>query len=120
MQPVQLAQKIVTALTNARINLTTESAAHLGVLEALTLAGIEHQSEVRLNARDRIDVLCGSVGVEIKVKQARPKIWNQLERYAENDQVEILILATGRSWPLTTNSVGGVPLLIADLSRGWL
>lgn len=118
--PLMHARRIVTAITSSRINLTTESAAHRDIEKALASAGIEHTSEVRLSERERIDVLCGTVGVEIKVGHARRDIWRQLQRYAAFPEIEALVLATGTAFPTKLTEVDGKPLFVADLSKGWL
>lgn len=118
--PALLARRIATAITSARINLTSEATAHRDVENALSGAGIEFKSEVQLSASDRIDVLCGAVGVEIKVGHSRRSIWKQLQRYAKHGNIEALVLATGTAFPAAVVDVDGVPLVVADLSRGWL
>lgn len=118
--PAIKARRIATTIAAARINLTSEATAHRSILAALVKAGVEHESEVRLSASDRIDVMCGRVGVEIKVGHQRRSIWKQLKRYAASDQVDALVLATGTAWPAGVRDVDGVPLAVADLSRGWL
>jgi len=118
--PAMQARRIAQVIASARINLTTEAAAHRDVLATLTAAGIEYESEVRLAPKERIDVMCGSVGIEIKVGHPRRAIWNQLRRYAALGQVKALVLATGTAWPAHIGQVDGVPLAVANLARGWL
>lgn len=114
------ARRIAVALSKVKVSLSSEAAAQRDITAALTASGIEYETEVRLSARDRIDVLCGTIGIEIKVKHSRRDIWHQLLRYAEHDRIEALVLATGRSWPGAADKVGNIPLFIVDLSRGWL
>lgn len=118
-EPAILARRIMTAISRARVNVTTEAAAHRAISAALTSAGIEHVNEARLTASERIDILSGTVGVEIKVGHDRRTIWRQLQRYAALPEIDALVLATGTAFP-EVSEVGGKPLLIADLSRGWL
>lgn len=118
--PKLLARRIGTVINGARINLTSEATAHQSILAALSGAGIDFQSEARLSEGERIDVLCGKVGVEIKIGHPRRAIWKQLQRYAALDQIEALVLATGTAWPASVKDVDGVPLIVANLSRGWL
>lgn len=117
--PALHARRIAQVIAAARINLTSEATAHRDVMAALTAAGIDACPEARLTASERIDVLCGPVGVEIKVGGSRRSIWRQLCRYAALPEIEALVLATGTAWP-GTPSVDGVPLSVADMSRGWL
>ena len=118
-EPAILARRIVTAISRARINLTTEAAAHRAISAALTDAGIEHVNEARITPSERIDILSGKVGVEVKVGHRRRDIWRQLERYAALPEIAALVLATGTAFP-DVSEVGGKPLIIADLSKGWL
>ncbi|WP_428925015.1 hypothetical protein [Marinibacterium sp. SX1] len=118
-EPAILARRIATTIGRSRIDVTTEAAAHRAISSALASAGIEHTNEARLTPSERIDILAGTVGVEIKVKHSRRDIWRQLERYAALPEIEALVLATGTAFPDITE-VGGKPLVIADLSKGWL
>ncbi|WP_296763771.1 hypothetical protein [Sediminimonas sp.] len=114
------ARRIAQAIASARINLTSEATAHRDVLAVIEAADMECQTEARLSASERIDILCGSVGVEVKVGHPRRAIWKQLRRYAALPEISALVLATGTPWPASIKDVDGVPLFVADLSRGWL
>ena len=118
--PAMMARRIATIIMAARINLTSEATAHRDIERALSSAAIEFRSEVKLSAADRIDVLVGGVGIEIKVGHSRREIWKQLKRYAAHDSIGALVLATGKAFPANIPDVDGTPLVVADLSRGWL
>lgn len=118
--PMLMARRISTAIMSARIALTSEAAAHRSVEGALEAAGIPYSSEVRLSRGDRIDIMCGDVGVEIKVGHSRRDIWRQLRRYAVHDSIKALVLATGTAFPKGIGEVDGTPLIVVDLTRGWL
>ncbi|WP_425070628.1 hypothetical protein [Sagittula sp. S175] len=118
-EPAILARCIATTISRTRVNVTTEGAAHRAISAALTAAGIEHVNEARLTASERIDILSGSVGVEVKVGHSRRDIWRQLERYSSLPEIAALVLVTGTAFP-DIKEVGGKPLTIVDLSRGWL
>lgn len=120
VHPAMHARRIAAAISSARINLTTEAAAHRDILDALEAAGIASATEAVLAPGERIDVLCGAVGVEIKVGHTRRTVWRQLERYAAHDRIRALVLATGAAWPEDLREVGGKPLIVVNLSRGWL
>jgi hypothetical protein len=69
-----------------------------GIHQALTEAGVDVRREVRLSARDRIDLLT-STGVGIEVKAHRPaeppqRVMAQLARYSEHDELKALILVS--------------------------
>ena len=61
----------------------TEEELHAQVLGALSAAGLSPRHEVRLGPRCRIDVMCGSIGIEIKKSRPqRAALLRQLARYA--------------------------------------
>jgi hypothetical protein len=86
-----------------------------------SLPGVEVSREHRLSGRDRPDWLIdGRFVVEAKVYGAvRAKIVRQLERYAEHDLVEGIVLATGRSVALPA-AINGKPVLVVNLGEAWL
>lgn len=118
--PRILARRIVTICQGSCINVSTEAAAHDDLATALAAAGLTVQREVKLTARDRIDVLVDGVGVEVKVQGSRRDIFRQLERYAESDQISALVLATSAAWPAGFASINRKPFFHASLVRGWL
>lgn len=123
VSPAILARRIATLIEHARIPVSTETAAQLAIGDVLRADGLEVQSEVPLSPADRIDFLVGTVGVELKVRGdvGRRSILRQLERYAEHERVQAIVLATARGWPKQGfTQIGGKPFFVADLSRGWL
>lgn len=66
------------------------------IAEVLTGAGVEHQREARLTARDRIDFLVGRIGLEVKVDGALAAVTRQLHRYAQLPEIDGLLLVTTR------------------------
>lgn len=115
-----MARRIVAICERSRINVSTEGSAHLSLSEALRAQGVEVQDEVPLNAKDRIDMLIGAVGVEVKIKGQRRDIYRQLQRYAASDRIEALVLVTSAPWPASIREIGGKPFFNASLSVGWL
>ena len=121
IEPSILARRIAVLIERTAIDITTELAAQRAIREALERDGLDVACEVPLNRRDRIDLLAGPVGIEVKIRGgARRAIFRQLERYAENDEVQALVLASGGGWPRAIDEVKGKPLLFASLSVGWL
>ncbi|MBF6618804.1 MAG: hypothetical protein ITG02_01055, partial [Patulibacter sp.] len=53
--------------------------------------------EVRLSVRDRIDHVVGRIGIECKVAGDPDSVRRQMERYADHDRIEALVLVTTRS-----------------------
>lgn len=92
---------------------------HRLVMDALEDKGITPEHEVPLAPRCRIDLMCGSVGIEIKRgKPQRGKLVEQLTRYARCDRVQGLILVAERSVDLP-RSICGKPLRVVCLNRLW-
>ncbi|MFT3973310.1 MAG: hypothetical protein QM699_07635 [Amaricoccus sp.] len=121
MHPVFIARRVAGIIERSAIDVTTEFAAQRGIREALERDGIEVAAEVQLTPRDRIDLLAGPVGIEVKIRGGgRRKILRQLERYAESDQIEALVLASGGGWPRAIDEAGGKRLFFASLTLGWL
>lgn len=78
--------------------------------------GLNPEREVRLTPRDRIDLLIGRLGVEIKVAGAPHTVMRQLLRYAESDRVDLILLVTTRLAHLALPQlVGGKPLIVAPI-----
>lgn len=113
-------EKVYEALCALRAPLQQgEYDLHRLVMDALDAAEIPWLHEVRLAPRCRIDLMCGSVGVEIKrgaVDKARVR--QQLARYAACEQVEALILVTEKNVPLP-RSMNGKPVRLVCLNRLW-
>lgn len=120
MHPKLLQARIVALIENTRINVSTEASAHAAISAALTTGNIDHTCEVRLTDKERIDIMAGTVGIEIKVKGSRNDIYRQLQRYAALPEVDALILVTAMGFPRTLNTIDTVPFAVASLSRGWL
>ena len=92
---------------------------HHLVMEALGGAGLSWEHEVKLAPRCRIDLMCGSIGIEIKRGKPEPaRIREQLARYAACAQVSGLILVTERTVALP-RTIGGKPVRMVCLNRLW-
>ena len=113
-------QHIIDAISALRAPLQQgEYDLHRLVMDALDAASIPWVHEVKLAPRCRIDLMCGSVGIEIKRgKPQRGKLVEQLTRYARCDRVQGLILVAERSVDLP-RSICGKPLRVVCLNRLW-
>lgn len=122
LRPAEQARRIAAIIQGTRISVTRETCAQDGIHLALRQAIPDVRREVRLSERDRVDLMAGPVAVEVKIKsrQNRREILKQLERYAEHDEVEAIVLATAAAWPGNISEVNGKPLVIASLTQGWL
>lgn len=98
---------------------TEETYLSLLVRGVLERAGFEFRAEVKLdgNARDRIDFMVGSVGLELKTKGSPAGVLRQLDRYAGAGELDAVILVTtcrrlARGLP---SELRGKPLAVIEL-----
>lgn len=92
---------------------------HALVRAQLDAQGIPSEHEVRLAPRCRIDLMCGSVGIEIKRgKPDKQRILAQLSRYAACEQVSALVLVTERTVAVPA-TLHGKPVKLICLNRLW-
>ena len=97
----------------------TEEELHAQVLGALSAAGLSPRHEVRLGPRCRIDVMCGSIGIEIKKSRPqRAALLRQLARYAACDQVAQLVVIAPRGVDLP-RTVCGKRVTMLGMERLW-
>ena len=113
-------EQIIHAISALRAPLQQgEYDLHHLVMDALDAAGLPWAHEVKLAPRCRIDLMCGSVGIEIKRgKVDKARILTQLRRYAACEQVEGLLLVTEKTVPLP-HTIGGKPVRLICLNRLW-
>ena len=92
---------------------------HRLVMDALERAAIPYVHEVRLAPRCRIDLMCGSVGIEVKRGAVdKAGVMRQLTRYAACEQVQSLILVTEKTVPVP-RMLCGKPVRLLCLNRLW-
>lgn len=114
-QPIT-AGAVAAAIRAHRYHHAHEDGLQEGIMQALTAAGIPAEREVRLAPRDRVDVLSGGVGVEVKVAGSPESVLAQLQRYATHDRITALVLVTTRSrHRAMPETVGGKPLEVIYL-----
>lgn len=107
---------IVDLVRGVRFAYRDEDQLQAGIAEALTAAGFSPQREVRLSGTDRIDLLVGSIGVEVKVAGAVGRLAAQLARYAASARVdELVVVTTRRQHRALPAEVGGKPVTVVHL-----
>ena len=113
-------EHIINAISALRAPLQQgEYDLHRLVMDALDVASIPWEHEVKLAPRCRIDLLCGSVGIEIKRGKVEPaRVKEQLRKYAACEQVQGLILVTEKTVPLP-HMMNGKPVRLICLNRLW-
>lgn len=116
----EMLERVLAAISVIRCGAVCEEMElHRQVLAALRDAGLTPEHEVVLGPRCRIDVMCGGVGIEIK--KSRPQVASlrrQLERYAESDRVEQLVVIAPRGVNLPER-IGGKNVTMVALERLW-
>lgn len=113
-------QHIIDAISALRAPLQQgEYDLHRLVMDALDAGGIPWEHEVKLAPRCRIDLMCGSVGIEVKRGAVdKAGVMRQLTRYAACEQVQSLILVTEKTVPVP-RTLCGKPVRLLCLNRLW-
>lgn len=94
--PRFLQARLTELLAGYTFNIVNERDLQDAVEQILTEQNIEYTREAKLNKTDRIDFLCGTVGLEIKVGCSFAEVVRQLHRYAQCDEISALVLMTTR------------------------
>lgn len=113
-------QAILEVLENVRITARHEDEAQEQIQEALTAAGIDCEREVRLSTRDRVDVLAGRVVIEVKTSPTQvERLWRQVQRYADHDEVDAVIVASTlfRNLVRLPDELAGTPVIGINIGR---
>lgn len=75
----------------------SEASMHEAIKRVLDERKIDFAHEARLDCRDRIDFLVGLIGIEVKLTSSPTQVASQLLRYAEQPQIEGLLLITNKA-----------------------
>lgn len=112
------AAALAEILGRYQFNYSDEFALQDGIEQALTLAGFTVEREVRLNPRDRIDLLVGRVGIEVKVAGRTASVARQCTRYLKSDRIDELVLVSNR--PRHALGVARMPgVTVVSVVRPW-
>lgn len=110
---------IIKLIRSRQFSLSDEKVLQGEMAAAFDAAGISHEREFRLDARNIVDFMVGEIGIEVKIKGARLNIFRQIERYMAFDAVKRLILATNVPMGMP-DLVNGKPVHVVNLGRAWL
>lgn len=110
MTPIE---QTLRCLTRWQYDLSTEAALQGDAAKALTLGMIAFKREVSLSEHDRIDFYLpdAKIGIEVKLKCAARQIFRQIERYADSDRIEAIILLSNTALGLP-GQIKGKPVHI--------
>lgn len=117
-----LTNDIVRLLGAHRFRFGTEAVLQDGIAEVLAAAGIQHEREVALTARDRIDFLVqGGIGLEVKIDGSALDLARQMLRYAAHERIAALLVVTTRARHTETpRELGGKPVRVIHLTGSCL
>lgn len=104
------AETILARLRQYQFFYSTEDNLQEAVERALTDASIPCEREVRFNANDRIDVLAGDIGIEVKIKGSAAAVLRQMHRYAQLERISALILVTTKHGHRMPAKMNGKPV----------
>lgn len=110
---------LLDRLAGLRLVVETERETQAAIAEKLEWSGVAFEREARLSLKDRVDFLVGTIGIEVKVGGQKRAILRQLERYATHEAIEMLVLVTNVAMGLPSR-IGGKPLHVVSIGRGWL
>lgn len=88
---------VAAAVRGYRFVYATEEQLHDGIASVLERAGYEVEREVRLSSRNRIDLLVGRIGVEIKIAESAAEVARQIDRYLTSPMLDGVVLVTSRA-----------------------
>lgn len=113
---------IAEVLQAARFHYASELDLQDAIERLLIREGYAVVREVELDGRrDRIDLMVGSIGIEVKVAGRPDAVLRQLARYSTHEEVSELVLVTTRvrhhGFP---SDLGGKPLRVVSLLAGGL
>lgn len=111
----------VTAAIAGRVyQFSTEEDLQAALTAALQAAGLPAEREVRLTAAERIDLLAGDIGIEVKIKGSPAQVLRQLTRYADTGRCSALVLVSTRALHRTLHGkvLNGVPVSV--VAPAWM
>lgn len=87
--------EVLGVLRNHVYDLSSEKLVQQAMENLLTKHVIPFEREVRLDEKDRIDFLIADgLGIEVKLDGTLTKVTRQLCRYAQHDEIKMLLLIT--------------------------
>lgn len=116
------AAAIASVIAGNHLTYANEDDLQAGIDSLLALAGFNATREVRLSDRlSRIDLMSGTVGIEVKIKGSAASVTRQLKRYAECPEIDALILVTTKaSHHQTPGLMNGKPVFLVSLIEAGL
>lgn len=113
---------LIRVMTGKRLNLESEKQTQQQLYVLLNKFIPTHliKKEYELDKINRIDfMIAAGIGIEVKLKQGKRKIFKQVERYCAFDDVKSLILVTNTSIGMP-KQINGKDIYVFQLSKQWL
>ncbi|HML37016.1 MAG TPA: hypothetical protein PKA19_06320 [Bacillota bacterium] len=116
-------EKVTSALETLRVGkIIEEYDLQDKIAKAFDVAGIEYQKEYRLGTGSRVDFLT-AYGIAVEVKKGKPNrasLETQINRYAEFEEVQaiIIVVETSLKFPIK-QSWNGKPCSVIGLQKLW-
>lgn len=116
---LNFAGHVESVIRRAGFSSANEGDLQAGIAEVLRGASIPFEREAVLGDGDRIDFLCGRLGIEVKVDGSISEVTRQLWRYAQHPEISVLMLVTVRAKHIgLPREINGKPIRIVVLLRG--
>ena len=112
---------VLNTLKKIRFLISDEKALQTEIEKSLNGSGVDFVREFYFdNSKDHIDfMIADTIGMEIKIKGSRKKIYEQCVRYCNHGRITSFILVTNRSMGFP-KEINGVPCYVLNLSKAWL
>lgn len=105
------------------IRMGHEKRAQQDLADHLISLNVPFEREVSLSSADIPDFVVpteqGNIVIELKIRAQRMKIYKQLERYAQHDSVQGIVLLTATAMSLPPE-INGKPATVVSMGGGWL
>lgn len=88
---------LTAVLSGTSIASSDETELQARVKRLLKAAGIKFREQHQLTRSSRLDFFCDGVAIELKVKGSPAELLHQLDRYAEHDDVQALLVVTTKA-----------------------
>lgn len=110
---------LINLLASKALPLSNEKELQAAIELLLSESIPEFEREYRLDGRNIVDFFCNGTAIEVKIKGSASRIYKQLERYCEFDEVQDIILVTNKAMGLP-DTINGKNCYYISLGTAWL
>jgi hypothetical protein len=112
--------QVLSAIRGHVYRFASEDDLQRGLEAALTKRGLDVEREVRVDDLNRIDLMVGRVGIEVKVKGGAAEVNRQLCRYAPHVDHLVLVTIKATHRQHLPDEIDGTPLTVVFIAEGAL